>query len=94
MDEAECFANVLVRRQLRELHVRAGLQVRAAGIVGRDDDPVFEQDLRIARNIDAAIDFRIEIGRIERRNESSTIPRVRAGDVGGERMALPIRGDL
>ncbi len=84
--DAERAADRGVDRQLGE----AGLKVRAARIVGRDEEAAFENDLCLARDVDAAVDFRIEKRPIERRREVFAIIGVGAANVGGQRMARPV----
>ena len=86
LHHAERGAGVHVDRQLGE----AGLQVRTAGIIGRDEKAILDDDLGIALDVDAAVDPRIEIRNIERGDKVLAVLGVGAADVDVERMALPI----
>jgi hypothetical protein len=60
-------------------------------IVGVDDAAQLQVDRRVARDIDTAVDPGIHVRDIERGHEVLRELRPGAGDIGGERMTLPVR---
>ena len=85
--DADGLPDVEVDWQLRDPELGVG----AARIVGVDDAAQLQIDRRVARDIDAAIDPGIHVRDVERRHQILGVLRPGAGDVGGERVTLPVR---
>ncbi len=67
------------------------LYVRTAGIVGRDQQPGIEIDVRGAGDVDAAVDTTVEIGTADGRRGVGTVPVIAAAQLGLHLVARPVR---
>ena len=69
----------------------AGLQIRTAGIVGRDQQTAVEIDARVAGDVDAAVHLAVEIGPAQRRRLVRTVAGIAAAQIGLELVPRPVR---